>query len=53
MWVCVCVCVYMCQILASLSSLWAAIMLCTETHCQYNESVHRKELHTSGINRIP
>ena len=22
-------------------------------HCQYNESVHQKEQHTSGINMIP
>ena len=43
-----CVCVCMCHILASLSSLWAAIMMCTETHCQYNESVHRNEQHTNS-----
>ena len=37
---CLCVCVY--QILASFSS-----------HCQYNESVYRKEEHASSFNTIP
>ena len=47
--VCVCVrvraCVY--QILASFSSLWEAVRLCKSTYCQFNESVNRKEEHTS------
>ena len=38
-------CVY--QILASFSSLWEAVRLCKSTHCQFNESVNRKEEHTS------
>ena len=45
------VCVY--QILASFSSLWPAVTLSTSTHCQNNESVHRKEEHASSINTIP
>ena len=45
------VCVRSCVIvtLDSFSSLWAAFTLCTSTHCQYNEIVHRKQQHTSGI----
>ena len=39
-------------VLDSFSSLWAAFMLCTSTHCQYNEIVHRKQQHTSEINTI-
>ena len=44
------------QILTSFSSPWPATLL----HCShkrivnnFNESVHRKEQHTSGINTIP
>ena len=41
------------QIIALFSSLCAAVTLCTSKHCQYNESVHRKEEHASLINTIP
>ena len=41
-----------CFTLDSFSSLWPAFTLCTSTHFQYNEIVHRKHQHTSGINMI-
>ena len=47
------VCVRSCGIvtLDSHSSLWPAFTLCASMH--YNEIVHRKQQHTSGINTIP
>ncbi len=59
-WVCVfsarvfvCARACVCQIIASFSSLWTAVTLCTSTHCQYKYRVHRKEQHASWTNTIP
>ena len=37
----------------SFSSLWPAFTLTVHINALYNESVHRKEQRTSGINTIP
>ena len=39
--------VHVYQILAAFSSFWVAIACYAVQHCQYNESVHRKEEHAS------
>ena len=41
------VCVWECHIPAPFSSFWTAVTVCTSMHCQYNESVYRKEQHAS------
>ena len=35
------------------SLLWSAFTLTDHINALYNESVHQKEQHTSGINTIP
>ena len=39
--------------LDSFSSVWAAFTLNVHIDALYNESVHRKEQHASGIKTIP
>ena len=47
-----CVCSFRCS--APFSSLWPAFTLTVhKKNALYNESVHRQEQHTSGINTIP
>ena len=43
----------MCVTLAPFSSLWPAVTLTVHINGLHNESVHRQEQHTSGINTIP
>ena len=48
-----CVFVRSCVTIASFSSLWPAFTLTIHINALYNESVHRQEQHTHGINTIP
>ena len=49
----VCSCMRLCVTLAPFSSLWPAVSLTVHINTLYNESVERREQHTSGINTIP
>ena len=44
-------CMRSCVTLAPFSSLWPAFTLTVHINALYNESVHRQEQHTSGINK--
>ena len=56
----VCACVRACVrsficvfVRAPFSSLWPTFTLTVHINALYNESVHRQEQHTNGINTIP
>ena len=44
---------FVCLSFTSFTLFWSTITLCGLTHCQYNESIHRKEqLASRNINKI-